>query len=41
MNDTLLSGALLLIFFTASGQGEPPANNVQTEIPEVASGKQT
>ena len=30
----------MLAVFTAGGQGEP-ANNVQTEMPDVASGKQT
>jgi len=41
MNKTILSSALLLVVFPASGQGKPPANTVQTELPDVASGKQT
>jgi mono/diheme cytochrome c family protein len=41
MNKTVLSSALLLVVCTASGQGKPPANTVQTEMPDVASGKQT
>jgi len=41
MNQTILSCGLLLIVFAASGQGIPPANRVQTEMPDVASGKQT
>jgi len=41
MNQTILSSALLLVVFTASGQGVPPSNKVQTEMPDVASGKKT
>ena len=41
MNQTIMVSALLLIVFAASSEGEPPANNVQTEMPDVASGKQT
>jgi mono/diheme cytochrome c family protein len=41
MDQTILPSALLLVVFTASGQGIPPANKAQTETPNVASGKQT
>jgi mono/diheme cytochrome c family protein len=41
MNQTILFSGLLLIALAASGQGIPPANKVQTEMPDVASGKQT
>ncbi len=41
MNLTIRFGALLLIVFAASGQGIPPAATVQTEMPDVASGKKT
>lgn len=42
MNQTILFSALTLVVFAASGQGIPPqANKVQTEMPDVASGKQT
>jgi len=41
MKRTILSSGLLLIVFAASGQGMPPANRIQTEMPDVASGKQT
>jgi mono/diheme cytochrome c family protein len=41
MNQTVLCSGLLLVVFAASGQGMPPANKVQTEMPDVASGKQT
>jgi mono/diheme cytochrome c family protein len=41
MNQTIMVSALLLIVFTASGGGKPPANNIQTEMSDVASGKQT
>ncbi len=41
MNHTLGSSAVLLAVLSLSGQGRPPTNPVQTEMPEVASGKQT
>jgi mono/diheme cytochrome c family protein len=42
MHQTILSSGLLLIVLAASGgQGIPPANGVQTEMPDMASGKQT
>jgi mono/diheme cytochrome c family protein len=41
MNQTIRFSGLLLVIFAASGQGIPPANKVQTEMPDVASGKQT
>jgi mono/diheme cytochrome c family protein len=41
MHKTALSSALLLVVLTADGQGIPPAGKVQTEMPNVASGKQT
>ena len=41
MNQTILSSGLLLVVFAASGQGIPPANKVQTEMPDAGSGKQT
>jgi mono/diheme cytochrome c family protein len=41
MNQTMLSTGLLLVVFAVSGQGIPPTNNVQTEMPDVASGKKT
>jgi mono/diheme cytochrome c family protein len=41
MNHTILCSGLLLVVFAASGQGIPSANKVQTEMPDVASGKQT
>jgi len=41
MNQTILSSGLLLVAFAASGQGIPPTNKVETEMPNVASGKQT
>jgi len=41
MNQMILSSGLLLVFFAAGGQGIPPADKVQPEMPDVASGKQT
>jgi mono/diheme cytochrome c family protein len=41
MKQTILVSALALVVFVASGQGIPLANKVQTEMPNVASGKQT
>jgi mono/diheme cytochrome c family protein len=41
MNHTILYSGLLLLVFAASGQGMPTANKVQTEMPDVASGKQS
>jgi mono/diheme cytochrome c family protein len=41
MNQTILCRGLLLVVFAASGQGIPPANKVQTEMPDVSSGKKT
>jgi mono/diheme cytochrome c family protein len=41
MKRTILSSALLLIVCTASGGDEPATNKVQTEKPDVASGKKT
>ena len=41
MNRTILCSGLLLVVFAAGGQGVPPANNVQTDMQGVASGKQT
>jgi mono/diheme cytochrome c family protein len=41
MNQTILFSALVLVVFAASGQGVPPANKIQTETPDVASGKKT
>jgi len=41
MNRTILSSALLLIVCTASGGDEPATNKVQTEKPDVVSGKKT
>jgi mono/diheme cytochrome c family protein len=41
MNQTVLFSGLLLVVFAASGQVVPPANKVQTEMPNVAFGKQT
>lgn len=41
MNQTILSSALLLVVFIASGQREPLTNAAKTEVPDVASGKQT
>ena len=41
MNQTILFSVLALVFF-AGGQSSPPqADNVQTQLPPVASGKQT
>ena len=41
MNQTIVFSALLLVVFAASGQGMPPANKLQTDMPDVASGKKT
>lgn len=41
MNQTILFSALVLVVFAASGQRVPPANKIQTEMPDVASGKKT
>jgi mono/diheme cytochrome c family protein len=42
MQQTILFSALVLVVFAASGQGIPPrSNKVQTEMSDVASGKQT
>ena len=41
MNQTILCSALFLVVFATSGQGKRPANTVQTEMTDVASGKQT
>ena len=41
MNQTIMFSALLLVVFTASGEDKPAAQKVQTEMPNVASGKQT
>ncbi len=41
MNQTILFSALLLVALTASSQRVPSADKVQTEMPNVASGKQT
>ncbi len=41
MNQTVLSCGLLLVVFAASGQGMPSANKIQTEMPDVSSGKKT
>jgi mono/diheme cytochrome c family protein len=41
MKQTILVSALALAVFAASGQGIPPANKIQTELPDVASGKKT
>ena len=41
MNQSILCSGLLMVVFAASGQGIPPASKVQTEMPDVASGKQT
>ncbi len=41
MNQPILFSALVLVVFAASGQGTPPTNKVQTEMPDVASGKHT
>lgn len=41
MNQTIVFSALLLVVFAASGQGVPPVNKVQAEMPDVASGKKT
>jgi len=41
MNQTILFSALALVVSIASGQGIPPANKVQTDMPDVASGKKT
>jgi len=41
MNHTILFSRLLLVVFAANGQGIPSTNKVQTEMPDVASGKQT
>ncbi len=41
MNHIFLFIGLLGAVFAASGQGVPTANKVQTEVPDVASGKQT
>ena len=41
MNQTILFSAFFLVVFAASGQAIPPANNAQTEMPDVASGKKT
>lgn len=40
MNQTILFSALALVFF-AAGQATPQADNVQTQMSAVASGKQT
>jgi mono/diheme cytochrome c family protein len=41
MNHTVLFGSLLLIVFAARGQGVLSTRRIQTEMPDVASGKQT
>jgi mono/diheme cytochrome c family protein len=42
MQQTILFSAFVLVVFAASGQGTPPqSNTVQTEMPNIASGKQT
>jgi mono/diheme cytochrome c family protein len=41
MNQTILFSILALIVSIGSGQGITPANEVQTEMPDVASGKKT
>jgi mono/diheme cytochrome c family protein len=41
MNQTILFSALALVVSIASGQGIPPANKVQTDMPDIASGKRT
>jgi mono/diheme cytochrome c family protein len=41
MSQTILFSALLLIVSITSGQGVPSANIVQTEMPDVSSGKKT
>ena len=41
MNYSVGSSAVLLAALSLGGQGKPPTNTVQTEMPDVASGKQT
>ncbi len=41
MKQTILFSALALVVSIAGGGGIPPASKVQTEMPDVASGKQT
>ena len=41
MNLTIMFGALLVVISIASGEGKQAANKVQTEMPDVASGKKT
>ena len=41
MNQTVLFSALVLVFFSAGQPVPPQADNVRTQMPAVASGKQT
>jgi len=41
MNWTIIFSALLLALSLANGEGKPAADKVQTETPEVTSGKKT
>lgn len=41
MSRTFGSSAVLLVVLSLSGQVKPPTNTVQTEMPDLVSGKQT
>lgn len=41
MNRTIMFGVLLVVISIASGEGKQAVNKVQTEMPDVASGKKT